>query len=163
MSEGINRATLLGFLGADPELRHTQGGQGVLNMRLATTESYLDRDKVRNERTEWHSVVLFGPRAEALARFLKKGSQLLVEGRLQTSSYDKDGAKRYKTEIVAINVVLCGGNGDRQTGGSERPTHAPRGGSPSGTKVTPSDYGGDMDDVPFISSDISHDLRRAGL
>lgn len=108
MSDGINRVTLLGNLGADPELRQTQGG-AVLNLRLATTESYLDRDKVRQERTDWHSVTLWGKRGEALAGILRKGSQLLVEGRLSTSSYEKDGQKRYKTEVVATNVVLCGG------------------------------------------------------
>lgn len=117
MSEGINRVTLLGNLGADPELRHTQGGV-VLNLRLATTESYLDRDKVRQERTDWHSVTLWGKRGEALAGILRKGSQLLVEGRLSTSSYEKDGQKRYKTEVVASNVVLLGGRGD----GERRPT-----------------------------------------
>jgi single-strand DNA-binding protein len=118
MAEGLNRVMLLGNLGADPELRFTQGGQAVLNMRLATTESYLDKDKQRKERTDWHTVVLWGKRAEALSKFLVKGSSMLVEGRLSTSSYDaKDGTKRYKTEVVANNVVLTGGKG----GGARAP------------------------------------------
>lgn len=110
MTEGINRVTLLGNLGSDPELRFTQNGQAVLNMRIATTETYLDKDKQRQERTDWHNVVLWGKRAEALAKFLGKGSSLLVEGSIRTSSYDdREGNKRYKTEIIASNVVLTGG------------------------------------------------------
>src|SRR5262249_60556464 len=95
MAEGLNRVMLLGNLGADPELRFTQGGSAVLNMRIATTESYLDKDKVRRERTDWHNVVVWGKRGEALAKILSKGSSLFVEGRLQTSSYDdRAGSKR---------------------------------------------------------------------
>src|SRR4029079_1405021 len=98
-----------GNLGADPELRFTQGGQAVLNMRLATTESYLDKDKVRKERTDWHSVVVWGKRGEALAKILTKGSSVFIEGSLRTSSYDdKDGNKRYKTEINANNILITG-------------------------------------------------------
>ncbi|UQA61144.1 single-stranded DNA-binding protein [Polyangium aurulentum] len=109
MAEGFNRVMLLGNLGADPELRFTQGGQAVLNLRLATTESYLDKDKVRRERTDWHSVVVWGKRGEALAKILAKGSSIFIEGSLRTSSYDdRDGNKRYKTEVIANNVVLAG-------------------------------------------------------
>lgn len=108
MAEGLNRVTLLGNLGADPELRVTAGGQAVLKLRLATTETYLDRNNTRQERTEWHSVTLWGKRGEALAKFLTKGERLFVEGRLQTSSYEKDGEKRYRTEVVATNVILDG-------------------------------------------------------
>jgi single-strand DNA-binding protein len=114
MAEGFNRVMLLGNLGADPELRFTQGGQAVLNLRLATTESYLDKDKVRRERTDWHSVVVWGKRGEALAKILGKGSSIFVEGSLRTSSYDdRDGNKRYKTEVIANNVVLAGGGRGR--------------------------------------------------
>ena len=116
MAYGINRVFLLGNLGAEPELRHTQGGQAVLNMRVATTESYLDRNKERKERTDWHNAVLFGPRADALSRILRKGSQVLIEGRLQTSKYqDRDGNDRYKTEVVALNVLFT--SGGRRDGG----------------------------------------------
>jgi single-strand DNA-binding protein len=109
MAEGLNRVMLLGNLGADPELRFTQSGQAVLNMRLATTETYLDRDKVRKERTDWHNVVVWGKRAEALGKILNKGSSIFVEGSLRTSSYeDRDGNKRYKTEVVANNILLTG-------------------------------------------------------
>jgi len=114
MAEGFNRVMLLGNLGADPELRFTQGGQAVLNLRLATTETYLDKDKVRRERTDWHNVVVWGKRGEALAKILGKGSSLFVEGSLRTSSYDdRDGNKRYKTEVIANNVILSGGGRGR--------------------------------------------------
>lgn len=109
MSEGMNRVMLLGNLGADPELKVTQGGQAVLKLRLATTESYLDRNNTRQERTEWHRVTLWGKRGEALAKILRKGERIFLEGRLETSSYEKDGEKRYSTEIVATNVILAGG------------------------------------------------------
>lgn len=116
MAEGLNKVMLLGNLGADPELKVTQGGQAVLKLRLATTETYLDRNKTRQERTEWHSITLWGPRGEALAKFLTKGERIFVEGRIQTSSYEKDGEKRYRTEVVATNIILTGGKG---RGGSD--------------------------------------------
>ena len=106
MSEGMNRVMLLGNLGADPELRYTPAGQAVLNIRLATNETFLDRNKVSQSRTEWHSVVVWGARAEALARILGKGTCLLIEGWLRTSSYEKDGVKRYRTEVVAKEVCF---------------------------------------------------------
>lgn len=110
MADGLNRVMLLGNLGADPELRYTQGGQAILKLRLATTETYLDANKVRQERTEWHSVIVWGKRGEGLARVLNKGSRIFVEGGLRTSSYDdKDGNKRYRTEIVANDIILAGG------------------------------------------------------
>jgi len=108
MAEGLNKVLLLGNLGADPELKVTQGGQAVLKLRLATTETYLDRNNTRQERTEWHRVTLWGKRGEALAKFLTKGERIFVEGRISTSSYEKDGEKRYSTEIVANNIILAG-------------------------------------------------------
>jgi single-strand DNA-binding protein len=112
MADGLNRVMLLGNLGADPELRSTNGGDSVLRLRLATSEKYLDRNKAWQERTEWHSVTVWGKRAEALHRILSKGSNLFVEGSLRTSSYDdKDGVKRYKTEIMAKEIILTGGRG----------------------------------------------------
>src|SRR5579863_1484029 len=109
MAEGSNRVMLIGNLGADPDLKVTPGGQAILKLRLATNESYLDRNNVRQERTEWHRVTVWGRRAEALGKLLQKGDSLFIEGRLQTSSYDKNGEKRYSTEVVANNVILSGG------------------------------------------------------
>ena len=111
MAEGLNRVLLFGNLGADPELRVTPGGQAVLKLRMATTETYLDKNNVRQERTEWHRVTLWGKRGEALGKFLTKGDRIFVEGRLQTSSYEKNGEKRYSTEVVATNIILGGGRG----------------------------------------------------
>ncbi|HZU85009.1 MAG TPA: single-stranded DNA-binding protein [Polyangiaceae bacterium] len=111
MAEGLNRVFLFGNLGADPELRVTPGGQAVLKLRMATTETYLDKNNVRQERTEWHRVTLWGKRGEALGKFLAKGDRIFVEGRLQTSSYEKNGEKRYSTDIVANNIILTGGRG----------------------------------------------------
>ncbi|HKQ68877.1 MAG TPA: single-stranded DNA-binding protein [Polyangiaceae bacterium] len=164
MAEGLNRVMLLGNLGADPELRYTQGGQAVLNMRLATTESYLDRNKVRQERTDWHNIVLWGKRGEALAKFLTKGTTIFVEGGLRTSSYDdKEGNKRYKTEIHATNIIFAGrgrgggeggegfaggGGGRRGGGGDGGPSGPPAGGGGPIDNVPPDDFGGN-DDIPF--------------
>src|SRR5262245_6990566 len=117
MAEGLNRVMLLGNLGADPELRYTQGGQAVLHMRLATTESYLDKDRVRRELTDWHNVVVWGKRGEALGKILTKGSSICVEGSLRASSDDhRERQKRYKTEVIANNIILAGGGGGRGRG-----------------------------------------------
>ena len=108
MNEGMNRVILLGNLGADPELRYTTAGVAVLSIRLATNESWVDKNKEPQERTEWHTVVVWGPRAEGLARVLTKGTGVLVEGSLRTSSYEKDGQKRYRTEVHARDVLFTG-------------------------------------------------------
>jgi len=156
MAEGLNRVLLMGNLGADPELRVTNSGQAVLKLRLATSETYLDRNKVRQERTEWHNVVIWGKRAEALSKFLTKGSRLFIEGGLRTSSYDdKEGNKKYRTEIVAQNIILVGGRpgqgGDRPRGGDAGPDEAPAtGGQSGGGGYDDADYGGGGDDdIPF--------------
>jgi single-strand DNA-binding protein len=122
MAEGLNRAILVGNLGMDPELKFTQGGQAVLRIRLATTESYQGKTGERQERTEWHTVTVWGKRAEALNKILSKGRTIWVEGRIQTRSWeDKDGNKRYATEINAQNIGLVGsgggGGGPRSGGG----------------------------------------------
>jgi single-strand DNA-binding protein len=134
MAEGLNKVLLLGNLGADPELRVTPGGQAVLKLRLATTESYLDRNNTRQERTEWHRITIWGKRGEALAKFLTKGDRLFIEGRIQTSSYEKNGEKRYSTDIIANNVILAGGGrrGERSDGDQPRSSYGSRGGGGGG-------------------------------
>lgn len=113
MAEGLNRAILVGNLGMDPELKFTQGGQAVLRIRLATSDSFLNKAGERQERTEWHTVVVWGKRAESLNKILSKGRTIWVEGRIQTRSWEdkKDGGKRYATEINAQNIGLVGGGG----------------------------------------------------
>ena len=150
MAEGLNKALLIGNLGAEPELRYTQSSQPVLKLRLATNESYVNKSGERQSRTEWHSVVVWGKRAEALNKFLSKGKALCVEGRIQTRSReDKEGKKRYNTEIVATNIILLGGGGGgprAEHGGGD---YMPAGG---GASDVPPDFAGDDlidDDVPF--------------
>lgn len=177
MAEGFNRVVLLGNLGADPDLRSTQGGQSVLRLRLATTERYLDQTKEWKERTEWHNVTVWGKRGEALHRILTKGSTIFVEGSLRTTSYDKDGVKMYKTEVVAQNIVLTGGRPGAERGNYDAGPPAQRsggggGGSGGGNygggrpaqpapqrsapqEEAPGDdydaYQGSDDDIPFLS------------
>jgi single-strand DNA-binding protein len=119
MAEGLNKAILVGNLGMDPELKFTQGGQAVLRIRLATTDSFLNKSGERQERTEWHTVVVWGKRAESLNKILSKGRTIWVEGRIQTRSWEdkKDGGKRYATEINASNIGLVGGGGGAGGGG----------------------------------------------
>lgn len=101
----MNRATLIGYLGADPEARVTGAGTLVVNLRLATTERYKDKDGVRQERTEWHRISAFGALAENIQKYTAKGSHLFVEGRIQNTKYeDKDGVTKYSTDIVANTV-----------------------------------------------------------
>mgnify|MGYP001580824085 FL=1 len=107
MSDGLNKAMLIGNLGQDPEVHYTQTGQAAMTLRIATNDSYPNRDGEVIERVEWHSVVLWGKRAEALGKFLTKGMKLYVEGRLQTRSWeDKQGTKRYTTEINAQELIV---------------------------------------------------------
>jgi single-strand DNA-binding protein len=132
MAEGLNRAILVGNLGMDPELKFTQGGQAVLRIRLATTDSYLSKTGERQERTEWHTVTVWGKRAEALNKILSKGRTIWVEGRIQTRSWEdaKDGSKRYATEIQAQNIGLVGSGGGAGGGGGRGSYGG--GGSPGG-------------------------------
>ncbi len=112
MADGINLVVLSGNCGADPVLKKFDDGGGILSIRMATSSSFVDRAGERKEITDWHNVaVKGGKRAEALSAFIKKGSKLTVTGRLSTRSYEKDGDKRYVTEVIADRIVLGGGNG----------------------------------------------------
>ncbi len=116
-SEGLNKVMLIGNLGMDPELKFGQSGAAVLRLRMATTERYLTRAGERQEKTEWHTVIFFGKRAEGLAKVLSKGEGVYIEGRLQTRQWeDRDGNKRYTTEVVGTQLLFLGG---RRGGGDE--------------------------------------------
>lgn len=129
----INKVIIIGNLGRDPETRDTRSGTVV---RLSVATAYRPRDG--EEQTEWHRVTVFGKQAEACARYLSKGRQVYVEGRLHTSSYEKNGEKRYSTEIIAERVQFLGGKGERR-GDGPAPYDGPTGGYD----------GGDDDDIPF--------------
>jgi single-strand DNA-binding protein len=117
----VNKVILVGNLGRDAEVRYTPGGAAVATLSLATTEVYKDKEGQRQEQTEWHRVVLWGKTAETLSEYLRKGKQIYVEGRLQTRSWDdKEGKKRYTTEIRGDRVVLLGGAPGRGGPGTER-------------------------------------------
>jgi len=114
----VNKVILLGNLGRDPETRYTTGGDAVTNLNIATSEQWKDKSGEKQERTEWHRVVLFGRQAEIAGEYLKKGRSVYIEGRLQTRKYtDKDGVEKYSTEIVGDRMQLIGGS--REGGGGD--------------------------------------------
>ena len=121
--KSLNKVQLLGHLGKDPELRHTSNGQAVVTFSLATNESYKPAGSEEwQEKTEWHNIVAWGRLAEVASKYLNKGKQAYIEGRLQTRSWDdQNGVKRYTTEVVANDVILLGGRGE--SGGGGRPPH----------------------------------------
>ena len=155
MARGINKVILIGNLGDDPEVRYTQGGSAVANIRLATSESWKDKESgEKQERTEWHRVVFFGRLAEIVAEYLKKGSQVYVEGSIRTNKWqDKEGKDRYTTEIIANEMQMLGGRGGGSRSGS---ADAESGGRSQGSgetrvheeKAKKSDEFVD-DDIPF--------------
>lgn len=121
----VNKVILVGRLGRDPETRFTGGGQAVANFSVATDESYKDKNGERQKRTEWHKIVVWGKQAEIAQQYLKKGSLLFIEGRIQSREWqDKEGQKRTSFEIVANNFRMLGGRGDGAAsgagGGSQR-------------------------------------------
>lgn len=140
---GVNKVILLGNLGKDPEIRHLENGRAVTNFTLATSETYKNRDGNRVTNTEWHNVVLWTPLAEIAEKYLKKGSQVYIEGKLTTRSYDdKDGNKKYVTEVVGREMTLLGSrpDGGNGTAGEEAPKAEAQNTMPDPT---------DLDDLPF--------------
>src|SRR5262249_10110929 len=135
MARGINKVMLIGHLGADPETRYMPSGGAVTNIRLATTESWKDKQSgEQQERTEWHRIAIFGRLAEIAAEYLRKGSQVYIEGRLRTRKWqDNQGNERYTTEIVANEMQMLGG----RSGMGEPPAAtAERGGEETGRHAT---------------------------
>ena len=134
----LNKAMLIGNLGRDAELRYTPTGIAVASVNMATTEVWNDKETgQKKEKTEWHRVVIWGKMAESLAQYLEKGKQIYVEGRLQTREWEKDGIKRYTTEIRADRVQLLGGG--KKNGGVPHPAESAE--APAGQL--------DDDDIPF--------------
>jgi single-strand DNA-binding protein len=155
----VNKVILIGNLGADPELKYTPSQRPLCNLRIATTEVYKDKSGVRQEKTEWHRVTVWGDQAENCNKYLAKGRSVYIEGRLQTRTYDKDGQKHYATDIVADRVVFLGsGGGEGRGGGGGEGRGKPGGFSgrgDSGPSDDPGDSGpggappGSDDDIPF--------------
>jgi len=133
MARGVNKVTLLGNLGRDPETRETNSGTKVTNLALATNERWVDRQSGEvQEKTEWHRLVAFGRQAEIAEEYLRKGSQVYVEGRLQSRKYtDREDIERYVTEIVVGEFVMLGQPPAETTGGGERPRGGGREGAPA--------------------------------
>ncbi len=170
MARGLNKVMLIGNLGSDPEVRYTASGSAVANIRLATAESWRDKDSgEQQERTEWHRVVFFARLAEIVSEYLRKGSQIYIEGRLQTRKWqDRDGNDRYTTEIVAGEMQMLGSRGTGSGGGApaaasggsapaaadggDRPASAPPPRQPAQSNAPPANeppMGDFDDDIPF--------------
>lgn len=149
----VNKVVLIGNLGADPETRTTASGTAVSNLRLATTDRQKDKDGNWVDHTEWHRVVCFGRTAENVSKYLQKGRQLYVEGRIRTQKWqDREGKDRWTTEIIAEQVRFLGSRGD-SAGGQTAPPSSGGGpvneAPPTDSSNAPSSGGGMDDDIPF--------------
>jgi len=152
---GVNKVIVVGNLGNDPELRHTPQGSAVATFSVATSESWMGKDGQKQERTEWHRIVVWAKLAELCAKYLSKGRQAYIEGRLQTRTWDdKDGNKRYTTEIVASTIQFLGSasgsaGAGRDQGSSSGQAEDPFGPPPSFGDSGGSGGGSSTDDIPF--------------
>lgn len=150
---GINKVILVGNLGKDPEIRYTQDGRAVAKFSIATSEEWKDKNTgEKREKTEWHRVVAFGRLGEICGEYLSKGKQVYIEGRLQTSSYEKDGITRYSTDIITDKMQMLGAKnsaGDFQGGGSQAGGFKDN--NDNNEEATPanSQSSGPDDDIPF--------------
>ena len=148
---GINKVILVGNLGKDPEVRAISTDRKVANFSLATTESYKNKSGERVDQTEWHNVVFYGPIADVIERYLRKGSQIYVEGKIRTRSYDdKDGVKKYITEIIGDTMTMLGTKGSSDASGSSAGSSSSSSAAPameSAGSFEPQTSG--ADDLPF--------------
>lgn len=156
-SRGINKVILVGNVGQDPETRYMPNGNAVTNITLATSETWKDKNTgEQQERTEWHRVTFYQRLAEIVAEYVRKGSKLYVEGRLQTRSWEQDGIKRYATDIIANEMQMLDsrGSGGGGGGGSYQPAQQPAqqssgGGEAKAAQPAPADMDSFDDDIPF--------------
>jgi len=145
MARGINKAILVGNLGNDPETKYTQGGMAITRVSLATTSVRKDKDGNQKEETQWHRVVFFGKLAEIAGEYLKKGSQVYIEGSIRYDKYtDQEGAEKYTTDIIANEMQMLGGRGE---GGGDRQPRPQRREAPSEPAPPMDDF--DQDSIPF--------------
>ena len=142
---GLNRVELIGHLGADPELKMTPNGFSVMHLNLATNESWKDKEGVVRDKVEWHRITVWGKQAEALAKFLRKGWKVFVQARLEHGSFDKDGQKHYRTDVIAYNVISLGPpRGTADDGVPFVPSRAAANGANVGPARTPK-----QEEIPF--------------
>ena len=168
MARGINKVILIGNLGRDPETRYSQGGNAVTNFSVATTENWKDRQSgEQQERTEWHNIVCFARLAEIAGEYLRKGSKVYIEGSLRTSSWEQDGQKKYKTEVMARDMQMLDGRGGAgapsgfessssdmsQSGSSGAPSNS----APNSPSNSPSNAPPQRDNAPTLSDDDNFD------
>lgn len=145
MAKSVNRVTLLGRLGQDPEMRSTQSNVSVCTLNLATSENYKDRSGEWQEKTDWHKVVLWDKLADIAGQYLSKGRQVYIEGRLQTRSYEaQDGSTRYVTEVVGRNLILLGGKDQSFSDGGGQNFSEPK--KADSSPISDNDFD---DEVPF--------------
>jgi single-strand DNA-binding protein len=142
MSRGVNKATIIGTLGQDPDVKYTASGSSVVNISVATNESWKDKTTGQQvEKTEWHRIVIFGKLAEIAAQYLKKGSQAYFEGKIQTRTWEKEGVKMYTTEIVANEMQMLGGKSESSAPAQRQSQQAPAAPAPGDD--------GSFQDIPF--------------
>jgi len=152
-SRGVNKVILVGNVGNDPEVRYMPNGNAVANVSLATSETWKDKNTGdQQEKTEWHRVVFFNRLAEIVEQYVKKGSKLYIEGRLQTRSWEQDGVKRYTTEIVSNEMQMLdsrgGGGGDNNFGQSNQQS-SPQSDKQEAPQVAATNFDNFDDDIPF--------------
>ena len=158
---GVNKVTIVGRLGQDPEMKAVGQGSTVTRLNVATSESWVGKDGQKQERTEWHRVVVWGKLAEICAKYLSKGKQVYLEGKLQTRSWDDNGVKKYSTEIIASSVQFLGNNdggsgGGSSSGGTKKKVVATSSKEPDFDQMNPSDFdSNDFGPDPFGPSDES--------
>ena len=144
----VNKAILVGNLGKDPEVRHLEGGVAVARFPIATSETFKDKNGEKQERTEWHNIVVWRGLAEVAEKYLKKGQSVYIEGKIRTSNYqDKEGIQRYSTEIVADNMTMLGGRGDSGASGNNQDSGNASAGNRTETPAPA--FEGEPDDLPF--------------
>lgn len=141
----VNKAIIIGNVGRDPEVRYMTNGEAVANFSIATTENWKDKSGVKQEKTEWHNVVAYRKLAEIIGEYVKKGTQVYIEGKLQTRKWEKDGVTRYATEIIADTMQMLGGRSENNqsgsTSGQARENNAP--------KEQSGNFDDMDDDIPF--------------
>jgi single-strand DNA-binding protein len=150
----VNKVILIGNLGKDPEVRHLEGGVAVARFPIATSESFKDKSGQRQERTEWHTIVLWRGLAEVAEKYLRKGQSVYIEGKLRTNNYqDKDGIQRYSTEIVADSMTMLGGGAGKDNNGNGgsgyQESAASTGGSNFSSGNASATQNDEPDDLPF--------------